>query len=245
MDRRISQLTLKTSLSAIADLAMPRVCVVCGRDLTLQEKDICLPCLEELPETHFFKMSRNPMADKFNEKVTDDRYCYASALFFYNSESAYRRIPQALKYGRNLRAGKHFSRILARRLADSELFKDVDLVIPVPLHRIRKWKRGYNQAEIIAREVASELGADLDCSLLRRTRNTSSQTRLGVEEKKENVEGAFAVKGTIPGREVRHILLIDDVFTTGATTAGCHRALRTAFGTDTRISAATLAFVSN
>lgn len=245
MDRRISQLTLKTSLSAIADLVMPRVCVVCGRDLIPQEKDICIPCLSELPETHYFALSRNPMADKFNEKIRDTRYCYASALFFYNSESLYTHIPQALKYHRNFSVGKRFASMLGSRLNCSELFKDVDLIIPVPLSRKRKWKRGYNQAEIIAREVAAVLNVELDCDILRRNRDTRTQTRLSVSEKAGNVRGAFEIRKRKLIKDAKHILLIDDVFTTGATTAECHATLRTVFGPETRISVATLSFVSN
>lgn len=245
MDSRISQINLKTALSAIADLVMPRVCVVCGRNLIPQERDICIPCLAELPETHYFKMSRNPMADKLNEKVDDIRYCYASALLFYNSESPYKNIPQALKYRRNFSAGRRFAALLGSRLNGSDLFRDVDLVIPVPLSRKRRWKRGYNQAEIIAREVASVLGVELDCKILKRKRNTRTQTRLSVSQKVENVRGAFEIRKDFTVRTAKHILLVDDVFTTGATTAECHRTLRTVFGPGTRISVASLAFVSN
>ena len=247
MDRRILKLDLKTSLRCIADLVMPRVCVVCGRDLIPQERDICLPCLEELPRARFFSLSRNPMADKLNARIDDSRYCYATALFLYNSTSPYRNIPQELKYRRNFSAGRRFSSILGKELAGSGLFRDVDLVIPVPLSRIRKWKRGYNQAEIIAREVASALNATLDCKSLRRIRNTDTQTRLSVQDKQKNVKGAFkAVRQPSTGRrEFKHILIVDDVFTTGSTAAECHKALREVFGTQTRISMATLAFVSD
>ena len=142
--------------------------------------------------------------------------------------------------------------MLGRKLASSDLFQDVDLVIPVPLHWMRRWRRGYNQAEVIAKEVADELGAAIDCSILSRRRRTRTQTRLGVAEKAANVSGAFnaqaghheAGSGKNAGlASVSHILLIDDVFTTGSTLHACFVALRSVFPPSVRISVATLAFV--
>ena len=248
MDPRLTGLDLKTSLSAIADLVLPRVCTVCGRPLLLQEKHICLGCLADLPETHFCTLSHNPMADKFNAVIAEDDYepyAYAAALYYYSSDNGYCNISRALKYRRDFAAGRYFSGMLGRRLADSPLFADVDLVVPVPLHWTRRWKRGYNQAEIIALEVASALGAECRPRLLCRTRRTSTQTRLSGEEKRSNVRGAFAVRAVAAGELApRHILLTDDVFTSGSTLAACHKALRGSFGPEgTRISVATLGFV--
>lgn len=248
MDPRLTGLDLKTSLSAIADLVLPRVCTVCGRPLLLQEKYICVSCLADLPETHFFALSHNPMADKFNAVIAEDDYepyAYAAALYYYSTDNNYCHISQALKYRRDFDAGRFFARMLGRRLARSPLFADVDLVVPVPLHWTRRWKRGYNQAEIIAREVAALLGAECRPELLRRARRTSTQTRLSGEEKRSNVSGAFALGQVAAVKPVpRHILLIDDVFTSGSTLAACQKALRTEFSPgETRISVATLAFV--
>ena len=251
MDSRLLGLDLKTSLSALTDLVMPRVCIVCGEGLMPQEKHICTCCLADMPLTRFETWSRNPMADRFNARVDQDGYgpySYAAALYYYNEEAGYRFISQALKYHRNFSAGRHFGRMLGDRLSLSELFADVDTVVPVPLHFARKWKRGYNQAEVIAREVTASLreagiGAELDTGLLKRVRRTISQTRLSGEEKEKNVEGAFSCRKG--GRQCRHILLVDDVFTTGSTLAACHKALRQAFGSGVRISVATLGFVSD
>ncbi len=268
MDPRLTGLDLKTSLSAIADLVLPRVCAVCGRSLLLRERHICLGCLADLPETHFCTLGHNPMADKFNAVIAEDDYepyAYAAALYYYSSDNGYAKISQALKYRRDFEAGRYFARMLGRRLAASPLFEGVDTVVPVPLHPTRRWRRGYNQAEVIAVEVASALGAECRPELLRRVRRTATQTRLSGEEKLRNVSGAFAVRpgsiAGVPGRRCRHgsasdpetrdapasprhILLIDDVFTSGSTLAACHKALRAAFGPEsTRISAATLAYV--
>ena len=249
MDPRLTGLDLKTSLSALADLVLPRVCVACGRTLLPQERHICLDCLADLPETHFATLGHNPMADRYNARIAGNEYepyACAAALFHYRADSKYSLITQALKYHRDFGAGKFFARILGRRLAESELFAGVDLVVPVPLHWSRRWSRGYNQAEIIAAEIAKALGAPCDTGLLRRCRRTATQTRISGEAKAANVAGAFrATKNAasrVSGNGIGHILLIDDVFTSGATLGECHRTLRKAVGTAVCISAATLAY---
>ena len=252
MDPRLTGLDLKTSLSALLDLVLPRVCVVCGRTLLPQERHICLNCLADLPETHFAMLGRNPMADKFNARIAGDRYepyAFAAALFYYAADSDYSRITQALKYHRDFGAGKFFARMLGKRLGESGLFDDVDLIVPVPLHWTRQWTRGYNQAEVIARELAATLSAPCRTDLLRRCRRTATQTRLSGEEKSANVAGAFrATKkaaSLASGNGISHILLVDDVFTSGATLGECHKALRAIFGPLTRISIATLGYAGD
>lgn len=187
------------------------------------------------------------MADLYNEGLRDGgetQYCLASALFFYREGSGYDRITQALKYRRDFGTGRYFARMLADRLAASGNYYGIDIVVPVPLHWTRRWKRGYNQAEIIAAELASALGATPAPECLARTRRTSSQTgKRGTAAKQANVKGAFEARKPAGGNAVHHILIVDDVFTSGSTLIECHKALRTVFGAGVRISAATLAFV--
>ena len=247
MDKIFSQTTFKGMAAAVADLVLPRVCVVCGRRLESFERHICLECLADLPYSHFWRYARNPMADKYNERIRDDvrhgegeDYAFAAALLFYNSESPYRRIPQALKYESAKEQGRRFAARLGRLLASSEQFADVDVVIPVPLHWRRRLSRGYNQAELIAVEIASELGAQINAAVLRRRKFTRTQTRILVGEKASNVSDAFVAKGPL---SARHILLVDDTFTTGSTLAACHNALREIVPSTVRISVATLSYV--
>ncbi len=249
MDSRIAGLDLKTSLSALVDLVLPRVCVVCGRPLLPGEKCICMACLADFPQTHFAALSRNPMSDKFNAAVRSDNYepyAYAAALFYYSEDNGYSSVTRALKYRRDFVTGEFFADLLGEQLRGSELFADVDLVVPVPLHWRRRLSRGYNQAEVIAKRVARALDAPCDRYLLRRCRQTASQTTLSGDDKRQNVAGAFRADTSRLSRldEVRHILLVDDVFTSGSTLAACLSTLREAAPmARVRISVATLAFV--
>ena len=241
---------------ALADLLLPRVCLVCGRKLGLHEEHICLYCLADMPLTHFWERIHNSMADKVNGLIQEllclklapdgfgarEPYAYACALFYFQSESAYRHILYSLKYKGNTAAGEHFGKMLGRKMAGVEHFKDVDVVIPVPLHWTRRWSRGYNQAECIAKTLAEELGAEMRTDTIHRRRRTATQTRLSVEQKGKNVHGAFEAKAQGPAPI--HVLIVDDVFTTGSTLMACFVALREVFpASKVRISVVTLGFV--
>lgn len=271
----------RITVGALADLFLPRLCCVCGEELGRNEKFICLGCLSELPLTYSWSSRRNPMAERFNalverngyplqiadskdvEPSSDEegdgygRYVYALSLFRFVKDGGYRNITYRLKYGSDLAEGRFFADMLGERAAEAPWLRDVDAVVPVPLHWSRRLKRGYNQAEIIAGELAKALGARLRTDLLVRRHRTKTQTRLSLEEKARNVAGAFAVKGKLQRRvqkagspetpaeilNVRHILLVDDVFTTGSTLYNCYLPLKRFFGEGVRISIATLGLV--
>ena len=229
------------------DLLMPRECLVCGRKLGAQEQHLCVWCAADLPLTLHWERVHNPMADAFNALLERQRpdgeamdYAYAAALLFYHRENPYKRIPQALKYGRNLPAGRFFARKLGAFLSAAPHFADVDCVVPVPLHGWRRWRRGYNQAEVIAAELARALGARLEPRALQRIRRTRSQTRFDAQARLRNVQGVFRLRQPL---QARHILLVDDTFTTGATLSACWWVLRRALGPSVRISVATLSVV--
>ena len=244
-------------LAAAWDILLPSVCIVCGRKLLLNERHICLNCRMDMPLTYFWNMPVNPMSDRFNEVIQKELdaaperreiYASAAALFFYKRESQYRKIPYFIKYQGGIRAAEHFGRMLGKRLAASNIWNDCDLIIPVPLHWTRKWKRGYNQAEIIAGAVAETMSIPIRTDLLKRRRRTRTQTKLDIEGKAKNVAGAFEVTETAAELmkerpDIRRIVLIDDVFTSGSTLHACFVALRSVFPPSIRISVVTLAFV--
>ena len=250
----------KPLLAAVADLVFPRECVVCGGILAPGEAHICAHCASDIPLTRYENRECNPMADALNARIQErivaeggayEPYSRACALFFYKADSPYSNISKSLKYRYNRSSGRFFASMLGERLAASPLYADVDAVVPVPLHWTRRWKRGYNQAEVIAEAICAMLpSAKLFPSMLRRRSRTRSQARLSsAAERAANLRGAFVARpvpfsgsGSAPSAP-RHILLVDDVCTTGATLCECHRALRAAFGPSVRISVATLGFV--
>ena len=234
-------------IKEMADIIMPRECLVCGRRLARHERFLCMWCASDLPLTYYWEQPHNIMSDKFNGLLERFRgegekmpYSYAAALMYYHQENPYKRIPQAVKYNYNLSAGRYFARLLGEKLASAPQFATVDAVIPVPLHWLRRYRRGYNQAEVIAAAVAGKLGVKLLPKALVRRRRTGTQTRLDASDRMKNVLGVFRVRTLPPG--LRHVLLIDDTFTTGATLAACALALR-AVAPELMISVATLSVV--
>ena len=245
---------LKVFLQAAVDLLLPRTCIVCRCRLNLQERHLCLHCLMEMPLTYFWQQPHNPMADRFNDLMQKDIgerkevYAYAAALFVYRGDAPFKKIPYHIKYQGDISAGRYFGEMLGRKLVSCPHFKDVGIIIPVPLHRLRRLKRGYNQASVIAEGIASAMGVPVRTDLLVRNRRTTTQTRLGLEEKSANVKGAFGIvqdriQEVLESVAPKHVLLVDDVFTTGSTLGACLVALRSALPPSVRISVATLGFV--
>ena len=245
-------------LHGLADLILPRRCIVCEEKLAPDEKHLCRNCSSDIPQTRFWQLKHNRMSDKFNDSIQKwlekqwdisgsttsqhERYAYAAALFFFNDDANYKKIPYSIKYKGNIQGGRHFGILLGQKLASAQWFGDIDVIIPVPLHWRRRWTRGYNQAEIIASGLSAALETPVRTDILKRHKYTKTQIRLNIKEKAGNVDGAFSVTAG-PHEGIRHILLVDDVFTTGSTLLACFVALRKAFPPAVRISIATLGFV--
>lgn len=238
-------------MAAAADVLLPRACIVCGERLNINEKRLCLACQAQTPLTYFWTMDRNKMADKFNELMQNhmsssldtpwsERYAYACALFFYSDEADYKVLLYNLKYRGDTWIGLNFGQMLGRRMASCRWFADADAIVPVPLHWRREWSRGYNQAEVIAEGLSAAMEVPVRTDILYRRKATKTQTKLDVEAKARNVAGAFEA---IHRDGLNHIILVDDLFTTGATLFACFSALRAAYPPSVRISIATLGFV--
>lgn len=249
--------SIKSICAALGDLLMPRRCVVCGCELNSSEVHLCKACLLDIPRTYFWQQSHNPMADKFNLRLQEqlseglrEDYAFAHSLFFYDKDSSYRLIPQKLKYRSGVELGLYFGDMLACELARSPYLSSLDAIVPVPLHPKRHRSRGFNQAEILAHAIARNLHIPLLPHLIQRSRHTLSQTSLELEQKRKNVAGAFfpnytSVQACGLTYTPRHLLLVDDTFTTGSTLSACHKALRAVLPHPVRISIATLAYVGN
>ncbi len=220
------------------DLFYPNICVCCSTGLMRGEAYICGRCLYELPATGFHKEPDNPVARTFWGRAPVE---HAAAGYFFKKGNRTQRLVHQIKYQGQKEMGAVLGKEVGKMLRDSR-FADVDIIVPVPLHPKKLRKRGYNQSEWIARGVAEMIGKPIDAETLVRRSAASSQTRKKRFDRWENVDSGFGL--TDPGKFAgQHILLIDDVITTGATLEACIHAVGTA--PDARVSVVTLAVASD
>lgn len=228
-------LLIKDWLGSFLSLLFPRCCLVCGRPLAKGEECICTMCNINLPRTNYHLQEDNPVVQLFWGKVPLER---ATSFFFYRKGSDFRQILHQLKYGGRKELGATMGRYMASELLPSGFFKGIDVIIPVPLHKKKQQLRGYNQSEWIVRGIAAVTGISVNTESIIRRKNTETQTRKSTFERWENVDGIFELHSSehLPGK---HVLIVDDVLTTGATTVACASALMEVQGI--RISILTLA----
>lgn len=227
---------MNTWFHSFWSLLFPRCCVVCGSPLSRGEECLCTCCNINLPRTGFHLRKDNPVECLFWGRIPGLKR--ASSFLFYRKGSDFRRILHLLKYGGYKELGEVMGRYMAAELSSGGFFDGVDMIIPVPLHRKKQKLRGYNQSEWIARGIASVTGIPLCAECMIREKNTETQTRKSTFERWENVEGIFKLCDTVHF-EGKHVLLVDDVLTTGATTVACASAFARVSGI--RISVLTLA----
>lgn len=207
-------------LKELAELIMPRVCPVCGQRLMATEKQICATCIIQWPRLPWTDCTDNIMLRTLWTEVPVE---YAYSLISYRHHSPFHQLLMNMKYKGNHKLAFELGRWAAMEMKHLPVLFETDLLIPVPLSRKRKIERGYNQAEEIAKGIADVCHKPV-CTPLRRKESRSSQTHLNKAERKENAHDLYYAH--IPEHlQGKHILLIDDVMTTGATLCGCIQAL--------------------
>jgi ComF family protein len=226
-----------TVLTDLWQLFFPRCCLLCGKRLLKGEEHACFRCLVSLPRTHLQK--ENELEKSLWGKLPIER---ANAFLFYAKGGDVRKLLFELKYYGNADLGHFLGRCMASELIPSGFFKDIDCIIPVPLHVRRQRKRGYNQSELLAEGIASVTHVPLSKHLLVRSKDIETQTHKGNYERWENVREVFECLSPEELKN-KHILLVDDVLTTGATIVACSDALAKIPGL--RISVLTLAWAGN
>ena len=222
----------------ILRLIFPDLCYHCGEPLVGDEHNLCTLCLSKIAWTHNALHPDNDTEIRLTGRIP---VVAAASLLQFNKGNVTQSIVHQIKYHGNTQLAHHFGLLLGEELKASGRFGSIDIVAPVPLHWWRRMRRGYNQSQLIASEVAKVLQCPLSTHNLYRRRHTPSQTHKNRQQRIDNMASAFAVRH--PEQfEGKHLLLIDDVLTTGATTEACYHALQSI--PDLRVSVATLAIAS-
>jgi len=202
----------------IIELIFPQMCMLCDTETVIGKKNkFCLACKINMPYTDHFKNLENMAFSRLRGRVPAENV--ASLLNFF-SYSDVKLMIHKLKYENRRDIGLQLGKMAGQRAKKSPFFKDIDFIIPIPLHKSRLRKRGYNQAYLIAQGISEEIGVPIRQDIVLKIKNTKSQTSMNREERIQNVYDSFKLENSeiIKGK---HILIVDDVLTTGSTIQAC------------------------
>lgn len=219
----------------VLDLLFPKYCIACETLISAESGFLCLSCKHTLPYTDMEKMEESAAQVRMLTRLP---VTFAASLFYFIDAGMVRAMLHKLKYHNRPEIGVYLGELLAQKFASQSWFQSIDAIVPVPLHVAKKAKRGYNQSACIAEGIAHYSHKPVLLNPIKRTRNTSSQTDKNRKERMDNVADAFVLRRA-KQIEGKHILLVDDVLTTGATLASCGRSILS--GADCTLSIATVA----
>ena len=208
-----NQNAMSNYIDDVLNLIFPNLCVICGEQLLKSENQICISCLNNIPRTNFHLKKDNPFEKRFWAKVPIYR---GTSFFYFQKGSHFQKLLHELKYRGNKEIGSVMGRYAAVDLLDSPEFRSAEIIIPIPLHPKKYAKRGYNQSEWIGMGLSEVLEIPQDTVTLIRTKENTTQTKKSVYERFENTAGIFELTNK-ESLANKHVLLIDDVLTTGST----------------------------
>lgn len=211
--------------------------MVCDELLSPQERDICLDCMSKLPKIE--KLHLEEIEKVFWGKVEIER---ATSYIYYHKNSPYNNIIHSLKYKNRPEPGERLAFIAAKEIAETGFFDGIDAIVPLPLSKKKLKERGYNQCDYIAAGISRATGIPVLKGAVVRTTANETQTHKNRDERWKNVEGIFALDRP-QDIEGKHVLLLDDILTTGATLASCAKTIQA--GCNCRISVFTLGYTYN
>ncbi|MBR4349943.1 MAG: ComF family protein [Bacteroidales bacterium] len=198
-------------------LFFPETCEVCGNSLRYGEHLLCTDCLSDIPQIYLHNLEHNPVEKIFWGQVP---FARATAFFNYQKHTNYAHLIHKLKYQGRDDIGILLGEMFGVKLQESGFLDDIDAIVPIPLHPKRQRKRGYNQSQMIAEGISNITKTPIITDAVIRKIYTNTQTRKNKDERAKNVQGIFEVTDN-KALENKHILIIDDVITTGATCISC------------------------
>ncbi len=204
-------------ISDFLNLFYPQVCEACGNALVKNERFLCTKCIVELPYTHYHKIEDNPIEQLFWGRVIVEN---ATALFRFQKKSKYQKLIHKLKYQGRKEIGFELGKYMGAEINLSKRFNNIDFIVPVPLHKKRYKERGYNQSEWIAKGISEITKIPISTDNFIRSVATETQTKKSKFERWKNVQSIFQIENKVEF-ESKHLLIIDDVVTTGATLESC------------------------
>lgn len=228
---------IKELLNSALSVLMPRTCSVCDKPLEVDEKFLCRKCLMDLPRTHYEEIDFNPFEQLMAGKVPVER---CTSYFFYHKSDPYASILHDIKYRNMPTMGRWLTQRAVSEMSGSDFFTGIDAIVPVPLHYTKLTSRGYNQSEFLAQGISRATAVPV-IKAVKAIKEHSTQTHKDAVERQKNIEGTFAVaKKHVAALHGKHLLLVDDVVTTGSTLLACATVLKQAIP-GVRISLFTLA----
>ena len=225
-------------LTDLFDLFFPPTCINCSELLQIKDRYLCFACLSELPMTHFSGHAGNELETSFKGRIPIQA---ATSLLYFQKKGIVQKLIHELKYHHQPKIGSFLGNWLGEEMVASKRFELIDIVVPVPLHRDKERKRGYNQVHSFAKSLAVALEADLQVNLLEKTRNGQTQTLKNREQRMMGEDQEYMLKDSML-LENKHILLVDDTITTGATMKACADPLSDVAGL--KLSLASMAFTA-
>ncbi|HMQ08378.1 MAG TPA: phosphoribosyltransferase family protein [Saprospiraceae bacterium] len=208
---------LDNMVKSLSGLLYPDLCMACSREAPTQGSDFCLFCQMDLPFTNHFNLKENSLLRRFYGRLQLES---GAALFYFTKDSQVQNMLHGLKYKGQSKTAIKLGRLAAKKWMESGLFSTPDFIVPVPITPKRKKKRGYNQAFVFGEGVSVEMGIPCFENILFKTNETDSQTSKTRMERLKNVQNAFSLQQS-DGLKNSHILIVDDVITTGATIEAC------------------------
>jgi ComF family protein len=209
--------SIKNMLHGFSHLFFPHTCAGCGSDYVLKGQVICLQCNQNLPLTKFENFHNNPLEKVFFGRVA---IRHAMSLIYFTKDSFIQNLLHQFKYQGKKEIGQCFGQMMGRAIIQSNRFHDIETVVPLPLFPAKEKKRGYNQSTVLCEAIVGQLKLPLVKDAIIRNVDTETQTHKSRIERWRNIEGKFELKKQDPLIN-KHILLVDDVVTTGATLEAC------------------------